>query len=125
MKNQIDLLEGLSIYARDYVKKVGIEPVDNYIVFQNQYKAYCADNYRFFSIVYEYGVRVNVSGYNDKTLCEITFATNLTEEQLQEAYNKGFTAIFEHEKNEAEVLEKQKIAQIAELESKLAKLRDL
>jgi hypothetical protein len=125
MKEQIDSLTSLAIHARDYAKRVGIEPIDNYIVFQNQYKAYCADNYRFFSIVYEYGVRVNVSGYNDKTSCEITFGTDLTEEQLQEAYNKGFTAIFEHEKNQAEVLEKQKIAQIAELESKLARLRDL
>lgn len=126
MKEQIDLLTGLATYARDYVKKKGIEPLDKYITFGDNLAAYCQEDYSFFSLSYDHRTKVHIHTYNGgKDSGSITFDTDATAEDLQAIYEKAFKSIFEYEQNTAEVLEKQKIAQIAELESKLAKLRDL
>ncbi len=127
MKQEIDKLVALATYARDYVKKNGIQPFDKFMVFANDLTAYCTDDYSFFNLTYNANVKVIVhTMYPDgKDHTSITFNGDATAEDLQAIYDRAFSTIFEYEKNSAEVLEKQKLAQIAELESKLSKLRDL
>jgi sulfatase maturation enzyme AslB (radical SAM superfamily) len=126
MKNQIDLLTSLAVHARDYVKSKGIEPLDKYIVFANDLVAYCQEDYSFFSLAFDSHTKVHIHTYNGgKDNGSITFDTNATAEDLQAIYERAFKSIFEYEQNNVEVLEKQRLAQITELESKLAKLRDL
>jgi len=127
MKEKIDLLTSLAIYARDYVKKNGIQPFDKYIVFANDLVAYCTDDYKFFSMNYNADVKVitHTMHHDGKERSSITFNSDATAEDLQAIYDRALKTIFDYEKNSAEVLEKQKLARITELESKLAKLRDL
>jgi hypothetical protein len=125
MKEQIDLLTSLATYARDYVKRVDINPIDKYIDFGDGLVAYCLDDYTFFSMSYNDDTKVIVHTYNSRDSGSITLKINATAEDLQAIYDKAFKIIFDYEHNKAEILEKQKIAQIAELEFKLAKLRDL
>jgi len=125
MENQIDLLTNLAIHARDYVKRVEIAPIGNYIDFGSGLKAYCTDEYDFFVMYYDDDTRITVHTLTSVEHCSIGFNTNILSEDLQALYDKAFKIIFDYEKNQGDVLEKQKIAQIAELESKLARLRDL
>ncbi len=125
MKKQIDLLTSLAIYARDYAKKKGVEPLDKYIDFGDSLTAYSVDDYTFFSFNYNHETKVVVHTYQGHDKASITLDPYATDEELQAIYDKAFNIIFNYEQNTSEVLEKQKIAQIAELESKLAKLRDL
>lgn len=127
MKEQIDKLTALAVYARDYVKKNGIEPLDKFIVFANDLTAYCLDDYSFFSLTYNQDTKVIVHSlqFDGKDRTSVTIDGDATAEELEAIYNRAFASIFEYEKNTAEVLEKQKLARIIELESKLAKLRDL
>ena len=125
MKEQIDLLTSLTTYARDYVKKKGIEPVDKFINFGDGLTAYSIDNHSFFSLSYDHHTKVFIHTYNSIDTGSITFNPAATAEDLQAIYEKAFKIIFDYEQNNAEILEQQKLAQIAELESKLSKLRDL
>lgn len=125
MRKQIDLLTSLAIYARDYAKKKGVEPLDKYIDFGDSLTAYSVDDYTFFSFNYNHETKVVVHTYQGHDKASITLDPYATDEELQAIYDKAFNIIFNYEQNTSEVLEKQKIAQIAELESKLAKLRDL
>ena len=127
MKEQIDLLTSLTIHARDYVKNNGIEPFNKYIVFANDLIAYCTEDYTFFSLTYSADVKVIAhTVYHDKKeRSSITFNCDATAEDLQAIHDRAFKSIFEYEQKNVEILEKQKLAQIAELESKLARLRDL
>lgn len=127
MKQEIEKLVALATYARDYVKKNNIQPFDKFIVFANDLTSYCMDDYSFFSLSYTADVKVIVHCmYPDgKDRTSITFNGDATAKDLQAIYDRAFSTIFEYEKNTAEVVEKQKLAQIAELESKLSKLRDL
>jgi hypothetical protein len=125
MKKQIDSLTSLAIHARDYVKRTGIQPIDKYIDFGNRVTAYCLPDYSFFSLSYNDDTKVIIHTYNTVDTGSITFKTAATVEDLQNIYDKAFKIIFDYEKNNVEILEKQKIAQIAELESKLAKLKEL
>lgn len=127
MKQEIDKLVSLTIHARDYVKDNGIQPFDKYVVFANDLTAYCTDDYSFFSLNYTPDVRViaHTVHHDGKNRTSITFNGDATAKDLQAIYDRAFSTIFDYEKNSAEVLEKQKLAQIAELESKIAKLRDL
>jgi hypothetical protein len=125
MKEQIDLLTNLAVNARDYVKRVEIAPIGNYIDFGDGLKAYCTDDYSFFSMYYDGDTRLTVHNLSGKDQSLISFNSKLTIEDLQTSCDRAFSIIFDYEKNQADVLEKQKIAQIAELEFKLAKLRDL
>jgi len=127
MKEQIDSLTNLAIHARDYVKNKGIQPLDKYIVFDNDLVAYCTEDYTFFSLAYSPDVKVMThTMHNDKKdRSSITFNCDATAEDLQAIHDRAFKSIFEYEQKNVEILEKQKLAQIAELESKLAKLRDL
>jgi hypothetical protein len=74
---------------------------------------------------YDLDTRLTVHNLRGTDETSISFNTNLTDKDLQTMYDKTFAILFEYEKNQADVLEKQRIAQIAELESKLARLRDL
>jgi hypothetical protein len=125
MKEQIDLLTNLAIYARDYVKRTGIEPINKYIDFGDGIKAYSTDDYSFFILSYNDDTKVIIHTYNIIDTGSITLNSNATAEDLEAIHAKAFKIIFDYENNQADVLEKQKIAQIAELESKLARLRDL
>lgn len=125
MKKQIDLLTTLTTHARDYVKRVGIEPINKYIDFGNHLTAYCLQDYSFFSLSYNNDTKVIIHTYNNVDSGSITFKTDATTEDLQDIYDKAFKIIFDYEKNIVEILEKQKVAQIIELESKLAKLKEL
>ena len=125
MENQINLLTNLAIHARDYVKRVEIAPIGNYIDFGDGLKAYCTDEYDFFVMYYDSDTRLTVHTLASVEHCSIGFNTNIVSEDLQALHDKAFKIIFDYEKNQGDVLEKQKIAQIAELESKLARLRDL
>jgi hypothetical protein len=125
MENQIDLLNTLAIYARDYVQRVGIKPVGNYIDFNDGLRAYCTDEYDFFVMYYDFDTRLTVHTLAGKQESYISFNTNVVSEDLGTLHDEAFKTIFDYEKKQSEILEKQKIAQIAELESKLAKLRDL
>ena len=125
MKEKIDLLTSLAIYARDYAKKKGIEPVDKYIDFGDSLAAYSVDDYSFFSFNYDHETKVVVHTYQGHDKASITLNPYATDEELQAIYDKAFNIVFNYEKNNAEILEKQKLARIIELESKLAKLRDL
>jgi hypothetical protein len=125
MKEQIDLLTNLAIYARDYVKRVGIEPINKYINFGEGIEAYSTDDYSYFSLSYNDDTKVIIHTYNIIDTGSITLNSNATAEDLEAIHTKSFKIIFDYENNQADVLEKQKIAQIAELESKLAKLKEL
>lgn len=125
MEDQIDLLKSLAEYARDYVKRVGIEPIDKYIDFGHGLAAYCTEDYAFFSISYNNDTKVVIYRHDIVDRVSITIDGNATAEDLETIYGKAFETIFQYEQNSTEVLEQQKIAQIAELESKLARLRDL
>lgn len=127
MKKEIDSLTSLAIHARDYVKSKGIEPLDKYIVFANDLIAYCTEDYTFFSLTYSPDVKVitHTVHHDKKERSSITFNCDATAEDLQAIYDHAFKSIFEYEQKNVEILEKQKLAQIAELESKLARLRDL
>ena len=127
MKQEIEKLVALATYARDYVKKNNIQPFDKFIVFANDLTSYCMDDYSFFSLSYTADVKVIVHCmYPDgKDRTSITFNGDATAKDLQAIYDRAFSTIFEYEKNSAEVLEKQKLAQITELEYKLEKLRSL
>jgi len=126
MNEQINLLKNLAVNARNYVKRAEIAPVNSYIDFGGGLRAYCTPAYDYFSIYYDNDTQLivhNISSDVDK--CTISHNVDTTEEHLQTLCDKAFAIMFEYEKNQAEVLEKQRIAQIAELESKLARLRDL
>jgi hypothetical protein len=125
MKEQFDSLITLATHARDYVKRVGIQPIDKYIDFGNHITAYCTEDYSFFSISYNNDTRVVIFRNNDVDRISVTIDGNATAEDLKVIHAKAFETIFQFEQNSTEVLEKQRIAQIAELESKLARLRDL
>lgn len=125
MKKQIDSLTSLAIHARDYVKRVEIAPVGNYIDFGSGLRAYCTDEYDFFVMYYDMDTRLTVHTLATVEHSSISFDTNTTVADLENTHDKAFKIIFDYEKDQAEILEKQKIAQIAELESKLARLRDL
>jgi len=125
MKKEIDSLTSLAVYARDYVERVGIKPVANYIDFGDGLRAYSTDAYDFFVMYYDFDTRLTVHTLAGKLHSSITFNTDTTAIDLEDMHSKAFKIIFDYEKNQADVLEKQKIAQIAELESKLARLRDL
>jgi len=125
MENQIDLLTNLAIYARDYVKRVEIAPVGSYIDFGDGLTAYCTDEYDFFVMYYDSDTRLTIHTLATVQHSSISFNTNVVSEDLQTLHDKAFKIIFDYEKNQSDILEKQKIAQIAELESKLARLRDL
>ena len=62
---------------------------------------------------------------NDVDRISVTIDGNATAEDLEAIYGEAFETIFQYEQNSTEVLEQQKLTQIAELESKLARLRDL
>jgi len=127
MKEQIDLLTNLAIYARDYVKRTGIQPMDKYIVFANDLVAYCTEDYSFFSLTYTPDVKVSTHTiYHDKKeRSSITLNSDATAEDLQAIHAKAFESVFQFEQNSIEMLEKRKLKEITELESKLARLRDL
>ena len=125
MKKEIESLTSLAIHARDYVKTVGIKPIGNYIDFNNGLRAYCTDGYDFFVMYYDMDTRLTVHTLAGKQESSITFNTDKTAIDLENMHSEAFKIIFDYEKNQTEVLEKQKIAEIAELESKLARLRDL
>ena len=127
MKEQIDLLTNLAIHARDYVKRTGIQPIDKYIVFANDLVAYCTEDYSFFSLTYTPDVKVSTHTiYHDKKeRSSITLNSDATAEDLQAIHAKAFESVFQFEQNQTQVLEQQRIMQIAELESKLAKLKEL
>jgi hypothetical protein len=125
MKEQINLLKNLAVNARNYVKRVEIAPVNSYIDFGDGLKAYCTDEYDFFVMYYDGDTRLTVHTLATVEHCSIGFTTDVTSEDLQALYDKAFKIIFDYEKNQTDILEKQRVAQIAELESKLAKLRDL
>ena len=127
MKEQIDSLTSLAVHARDYVKSKGIEPLDKYIVFANDLIAYCTEDYNFFSLTYSPDVKVitHTVHHDKKERSSITFNSDATAEDLQAIYDRAFKSIFEYEQKNVEILEKQKLAQIGELESKLARLREL
>ena len=125
MKKQIKFLSDLTIHARDYVKRADIAPVNNYVDFGGGLRAYCTNGYDFFVMYYDLDTRLTVHNLRGTDNASISFNTDLTDKDLQTMYDKTFAILFEYEKNQADVLEKQRIAQIAELESKLARLRDL
>ena len=126
MKKQIDSLTSLAVHARDYVKRTGIQPVEKYIDFRDGLVAYCTEDYAFFSLSYDHDTKVVVHTYNgNKNTVSITFNADTTAEHLEAIYAKAFETIFQYEQQSTEILEQQKLAQIAELESKLARLRDL
>jgi len=125
MKEQFNSLITLATHARDYVKRVGIQPIDKYIDFGNHLSAYCTEDYSFFSISYNNDTRVVIFRNNDVDRISVTIDGNATAEDLEAIYGEAFETIFQYEQNSTEVLEQQKLTQIAELESKLARLRDL
>jgi hypothetical protein len=125
MKEQFNSLITLATHARDYVKRAGIEPIDKYIDFGNNLAAYCTEDYSFFSMSYSNDTKVTIYRHDVIDRVSVTIDGNATAEDLKAIHAKSFETIFQYEQNSSEVLEKQKIAQIAELESKLAKLRDL
>jgi capsule polysaccharide modification protein KpsS len=125
MKEEFNSLITLATHARDYVKRAGIEPIDKYIDFGNHLSAYCTEDYSFFSMSYNNDTRVVIFRNDVVDRVSVTIDGNATVEDLKAIHAKAFETIFQYEQNSSEVLEKQKIAQIAELESKLAKLRDL
>jgi len=125
MKKEIDSLTSLAIHARDYVKRVEIAPVNNYIDFGSGLRAYCTDEYDFFVMYYDFDTRLTLHTLGSVQHSSIGFNTDTTIADLEDMHDKAFKIIFDYEKDQTEILEKQKIAQIAELESKLAKLRDL
>jgi len=125
MKEQFNSLITLATHARDYVKRAGIEPIDKYIDFGNNLAAYCTEDYSFFSMSYNNDTRVVIFRNSDVDRISVTIDGNATAEDLKVIHAKAFETIFQFEQNSTEVLEKQRIVQIAELESKLARLRDL
>ena len=125
MKEQFNSLITLATHARDYVKRVGIQPIDKYIIFGHGLGAYCTEDYSFFSISYNNDTRVVIYRHDVVDRVSVTIDGNATAEDLEAIYAKAFETIFQYEQNSTEVLEQQKLTQIAELESKLARLRDL
>jgi hypothetical protein len=127
MKEQIDSLTSLAIHARDYVKRTGIEPIDKYIVFANDLVAYCTEDYGFFTLTYTPDVKLTThTMYHDKKeRSSITFNSDATAEDLEAIYARAFESVFQFEQNSTEMLEKRRLKEIAELESKLAKLKEL